>query len=398
MTATSSSTTTLIADRIQVVDVDSHVMESPTLWTDRLSAQKWGDLIPHVRRDERANIDRWYIGNRRASGVANFAVANWKEFPPSFPPIIDLVDPASYDPAERLIRLTEAGIHQQLLYPNLLGFSSIYFFELDPELRLACVQAYNDWLTEFCSPDPNRLIALMWLPFWDLDAAVKEMERCVAMGHKGIVFPSNFEPVGMPLVMEEHWNPIWEAAQHHEMSINFHTGFQITEEEARSAIGFRRTRADFAKQSSLFLLGNARTVADIVLYGVCHRFPRLNFVSVESGFGWMPYFGEMLDWQWLNSGARDAYPEMKLMPSEYMKRQVYGTFWFEAETVNRMADLYADNLMFETDFPHPTAIQPGPASYAEMPRQHLEHRLSGLPEETLQKILRTNAARVYHLA
>ena len=33
---------------------------------------------------------------------------------------------------------------------------------------------------------------------------------------------------------------------------------------------------------------------------------------------------ESLDWQWLNSGARDAYPERKLMPSEYIQRQVYG--------------------------------------------------------------------------
>ena len=237
----------------------------------------------------------------------------------------------------------------------------------------------------------------MWLPFWDTDLAVMEMERCLAMGHKGVIFPSNFEPVGMPLIYDEHWNPIWEAAQHHELSINFHTGFQISEDEARSAIGYRRSRADFAKMSSLFLLGNARTVADLTLYGVCDRYPSLNFVSVESGFGWMPYFAEMLDWQWLNSGARDAYPEMKLAPSEYMQRQIYGTFWFEAESVRRMADLYVNNLMFETDFPHPTAIQSGPSSYSENPKQHIEKTLCGVPEDTLRKLLNSNAARVYHL-
>lgn len=146
-----------IVDRIQVVDVHSHVMEPPTLWTDRVSS-KWGDLVPYVRRDDKAGIDRWWIGNRRGSAVANFAVANWNEFPPSFPPFVEDADPAAWDPPERLARLTEVGIHQQLLYLNILGFSSIYFFDLDPELRYECVRAYNDWLTEFCSADPNRLM------------------------------------------------------------------------------------------------------------------------------------------------------------------------------------------------------------------------------------------------
>ena len=92
-----------------------------------------------------------------------------------------------------------------------------------------------------------------------------------------------------------------------------------------------------------------------------HRFPNLNFVSVESGFGWVPSFVESMDWQWLNSGAHEAYPEMEL-PSFYFRRQVYGMFWFETEALQRQVDLFPDNLMFETDFPHPTSLSPGPAS------------------------------------
>lgn len=386
-----------IASRIPIIDVDSHVMEPPDLWTARIDGEQFGNLVPHVRRDERAGVDRWYIGERRSSAVANFAVSNWKEFPPSYPQLLEEVDPAAWDPHARLSRLDEYGIKAQVLYPNLLGFSSVHFLELDEDLRYRCVAAYNDWAVDFSSADPNRLIPLMWLPFWDLDLAVSEMERCLAKGHHGIIFPSNFEPVGLPLLHDPHWNPIFEAAQHNNLSINFHTGFQISEDEARQAIGHRASRSDFAKMSSLFLMGNARTVADIVLYGVCHRFPDLDFVSVESGFGWMPYFAEMLDWQWLNSGARDAYTEIELMPSDFIKRQVYGTFWFESDSVRAMAEDFADTLMFETDFPHPTALQPGPASYAENPRVHIETSLRGLDDDLLTKLLQTNAARVYNI-
>ena len=84
-------------------------------------------------------------------------------------------------------------------------------------------------------------------------------------------------------------------------------------------------------------LGNAETLADLTLFGVCHQYPDLNFVLVESGFGWIPYYVEALDWQWHNSGAAKAYPQMEL-PSFYFRRQVYGSFWFEKDTVNRMID------------------------------------------------------------
>ena len=114
--------------------------------------------------------------------------------------------------------------------------------------------------------------------------------------------------------------------------------------------------------------------------GVCHRYPGIKFVSVESGYGWLPSFVESLDWQWLNSGAAQAYPERE-MPSVYFRRQIMGMFWFEHESIRRLADIYPDNLMFETDFPHPTSLSPGPASSAENPKDVVRAVFEGLPED-----------------
>jgi predicted TIM-barrel fold metal-dependent hydrolase len=147
----------------------------------------------------------------------------------------------------------------------------------------------------------------------------------------------------------------------------------------------------------MFMIGNARMVADLTLYGICHRFPRLNFVSVESGFGWMPYFAEVLDWQWLNSGAKDAYSDIHELPSEFMKRQIYGSFWFEKEAIVKLIDDWQDSVFFESDFPHPTSLSPGPASYAETPAVTVERNLASIDRSVLEKILNTNAARVYHI-
>ncbi len=85
------------------------------------------------------------------------------------------------------------------------------------------------------------------------------------------------------------------------------------------------------------------------------------------------------------------------LPSHYIMRQVHGTFWFEAKTIQSMLHLMPENVMFETDYPHPTSLSPGPASVAESPRVMLEKSLAGLPEHLVRKALFENAARVYHL-
>jgi predicted TIM-barrel fold metal-dependent hydrolase len=56
-----------------------------------------------------------------------------------------------------------------------------------------------------------------------------------------------------------------------------------------------------------------------------------------------------------------------------------------------------DNVLFETDYPHPTSMSPGPASTALVPRNFVDEVLGDLPEDLLQKILHDNAARIYHL-
>lgn len=103
-----------------------------------------------------------------------------------------------------------------------------------------------------------------------------------------------------------------------------------------------------------------------------------------------------MDWQWLNVGAHKDYPD-RLLPSEYMKRQIFGMFWFEQDSVRAVIDKLADNLMFETDFPHATSLSPGPASESPSPRDVMERTLGGLPEETIGKVLQYTATKLYNL-
>jgi predicted TIM-barrel fold metal-dependent hydrolase len=121
-------------------------------------------------------------------------------------------------------------------------------------------------------------------------------------------------------------------------------------------------------------------------------------VSVESGVGWIPAALETFDWQWRNGGVRDEHPEYDLLPSEYFRRQIYGCFWFERNTALDAIEDYADNLLFETDYPHPTCQHPGPRSPAQRPRDYAEALLADVDDDVVRKILHDNAAALYRLS
>ncbi|HEU5117058.1 MAG TPA: amidohydrolase family protein, partial [Isosphaeraceae bacterium] len=267
----------------------------------------------------------------------------------------------------------------------------------EPDFLVDCVRAYNDFLIEFSEPDPDRFIALCALPFWDVEASVKELDRAHSMGHRGVLFIGKPHKMGLPPLDDDHWQPLFDEIQQRELSLNFHTGFSdYTEEEFVGQLGSGMTRAGYAKSTCLQQLGLAETLADLTTSSVCIRYPRLKMVIVESGVGWLRYFLEMLDWQWVNSGAQAEAPDREL-PSYYFNRQIYGSFWFERESVSRIADLYQDNLMFETDFPHPTSLSPGPISSAGRPRETVESTLAEVDDSIREKIMYRNAAALYHV-
>jgi predicted TIM-barrel fold metal-dependent hydrolase len=234
----------------------------------------------------------------------------------------------------------------------------------------------------------------MYLPIWDVDACLEEMTRCAELGHKAINFGIRVENIGLPPARSGHWDRLFAQAQDYELPLVFHIGFNVlTENETKN---FEMTDStDFVKNTALFTLGNAYDITEVIMSGLAHRFPRLNFVSIESGFGYVPYLLENLDWQFLNLGVPAQKPDW-LMPSEYFRRQMYAAFWFE-QNLDLQIHLYPDNVMFSSDFPHPTSLSPGPGSIAVTPRETIERNLARVPDDIRRKLIHDTAKRVYHL-
>jgi predicted TIM-barrel fold metal-dependent hydrolase len=381
-------------DRHRVIDVDTHVTEPPDVWTARVPA-RWRERVPRVERIE--GKDLWVLDGQPFGAPGAYSMAGFDGTIPEFPDTYADVPPAAYDAQARLAHMDREGIWAQVLYPNVGGFGSGRFLSLgDPELMLACVRAYNDFLLEWTAADRGRLVAVAAMPFWDVAATVAEIARTAAAGHRAILLCGRPTDFGLPVLADRQWDPVWAAAEAAGLPVSFHIGAgdisDLFDDPARLGV-----KTNFARASSLYFMENSRCLADLTFGGICHRFPALRFVSVESGAGWLPFVLEGFDWQWKNGGVCKEHPEYDLLPSDYFRRQIYGCFWFEDAAVRAALARFPDNLLYETDFPHPTCMAPGPQTPACRPREYASRVLGDLPAATVRKVLHDTAARLYGL-
>jgi uncharacterized protein len=405
-----------------IIDADSHVCEPPDAWTSRM-ASKWGDMIPHVRRieavalgddaavaasrtgggGEDSALDQWFIGDA-AVGMGPAITVMYKgedgsvtrrDTLPAFPKTYDEIHPSSWDPNERVKVMDRFGIASAALYPN-LGLTSPDFYKNVPnatlEFQVAVLQAYNDFVLSWEQQQPGRFLPLAVIPYWDIDECVKEVERCAALGHKGFVMTGTPELHDSPILADRHWDPLWSAAQAAGRPIAFHaaTSGDSTRAEQHMSEGHRSL---MVKMICTMLLDNAIATTDLLMSGVLPRFPDLHFAIVETGSGWIPFVLETLDVHyprykpWLE---RPEFNETEL-PSFYFERQVFVNNWYEKMRKDDLDLIPIGNVMFETDYPHPTSLIGDEITHA------IDVNLQALSDTDRDKVLYENAMRCFNL-
>lgn len=375
-----------------IIDADSHITEPADVWTARVPS-KYRDEVPHVVRD--GKMDTWVLNGERLSIVGVTAPAGWPTFPPEYPPTYADCHPGAYRADARLSYMDEAGIWAQVLYPNVGGFGSQNFLKLkDDELKLLCVTAYNDFLLEWSSADLRRLLPVVATPFWDIDATVHEIERCIPRGARGILFTGEPQRYDLPVLGDPHWNPLWEIARDAGLPIHFHIGNAGDTLEAASPQRYAHHGVNAAQAYTAvnLFMKNGVQCADLITSGVLNRYPELKFVSVESGIGWLPFMLEATDYSWLGAfrPGRQRTAE-DVLPSELFRQSVYVTYWFESMAPHHLLDVIpTDNVLFETDFPHTTCL------FGNI-QETIDAGLSDVTSTVRRKILWENAAALYRI-
>jgi predicted TIM-barrel fold metal-dependent hydrolase len=129
-------------------------------------------------------------------------------------------------PLARLKAMDSAGIDYSVLYPTVAGLAGETFGRLeDPELELACVQAYNDWLIDEWAGASDRFIPQCIVPVGPIEATVTEIKRAIAKGHRGVVFPSlPMHLRSVPHVSGPEYDPVWTICEDLNVPVCLHAG------------------------------------------------------------------------------------------------------------------------------------------------------------------------------
>jgi hypothetical protein len=145
--------------------------------------------------------------------------------------------------------------------------------------------------------------------------------------------------------------------------------------------------------AALFASGNAAFFTQLLVSDLPLRYPKLRWVSVESGIGWIPALLEGINFRYREPfAAFPEYPKPSLPSAhEMFKRSMYACFWYEkAGPALLLDEIGEDNVFWETDFPHDTCLYPDPV-------QTVAENLKGVRPEAVKKILQDNAANLYKI-
>ncbi|HWL45230.1 MAG TPA: amidohydrolase family protein [Ilumatobacter sp.] len=384
---------------LKLIDADSHYTEPLDLWTSRAPA-KYQDRVPQVRIADNGR-PHWFIDGRQGPKDSGVSFVDTKGRKVAYYDADMLggaargdVHPASYDAKARVEMLDEMGIYAQIVYPNVLGFATPTLIQnLDRDYSVEIVKIYNDAMAEWQAEGPGRLYPQAVLPFWDIPASVLEAQRVKELGLTGVTMAGEPHLGGLPDLGQPDWNPLYEALEDLELPIDIHIGARNVEVAADgpgASWPSLPERAGKPVRSVQIELANARFLANIVASDILIRYPKLRWVSVESGIGWIPFVLERVDYEYREEFEGMGPPELP-PAKEMFQRGVYGTFWFEDAGPTVLIDrIGEDNILWETDFPHPTSLYPSPV-------ERSEEKLKDLEPRVVRKIMQDNAAKLYKI-
>lgn len=385
---------------LKIIDSDTHFSEPHDLWTSR-APRSLRDRLMTVKSVD--GVMMWHMDGVPLMGAGGSSFVNKQGEKISFylqdiaahGNMFDLIHEGSYDPVERVKFMDALGVHAHIIYPNMLGFSMGYLMTIDRDLAYAVVSIYNDAMGEFAATAPGRLFPQAVMPFWDIELSIKEAIRCrEELGLSGIAMSGEPHLAGLPDLGKPEWDPFYEVISDLELPVNIHIASTAVAgpraKPADPAWDSAPGRAKKAVRSVQYEIANSRFMSNIVVSDILHRWPKVKWVSVESGIGWIPFVLERVDYEYFEDFPGDPAPDL---PSslEMFRRNVYGTFWFEKAGPTLLLDyLGADNLMWESDFPHPTCLHPDAL-------ERSARMLAEVHPDAVRKVMQDNAAKLYKI-
>jgi predicted TIM-barrel fold metal-dependent hydrolase len=379
---------------VRLISADSHVVEPADLWMERLD-RAFKDRSPRVVPNEgRPGV------SLVAPGILPFPIASlWAagkgglELTAHMSQAHSEARRSGWDPMERIKDQDIDGVEAEVIYPSL---AMPLFGLTDAELQQACFRIYNDWLADYCSHNPKRLVGIGLISLFDIDAGIRELERCRKLALRGAMIwgaAPRDRPYGSPA-----YDPFWQAASDLKMPLSLHvlTGGELKGPTNKLTGDILRSGPEAATTRQvggyIFMTFDVQfTLVSLVLNRVLERFPTLKIVSAENDTGWLPHFMYRMDHAYEKYWNVAGMKQFEMKPSDFLRRNLRATFQDDPIGPATYDYFGADNYMWASDFPHSDSTWPNS-------REVVRTDFARVPEEVTRKMVFDNAAQLYGIA
>jgi len=243
----------------------------------------------------------------------------------------------------RLAAMDEAGVEVAVISLTSPGVE-----QFEPGLGLRLAREANDTLAAAIATHPDRYRGYAALPVRDVEASVRELERCVReLGLVGWKTHSNY---GDTYLDDKRYWPLLAACERLDVPIYLHPTMPRMPELRTYGVALAGPPFGFGVETAMVMLR-------LVLAGVFDAFPRLKVVVGHYG-EFLPFLMARIDWAYDRPHVvsdQGAIPELKRKPSEYLRANMWvstsGNYLAAAFDCTRKA-LGLDRIVLGTDHPY----------------------------------------------
>ncbi|MBS1634679.1 MAG: amidohydrolase [Bacteroidetes bacterium] len=198
----------------------------------------------------------------------------------------------------------------------------------------------NDDIAQTVANYPDKFIGLATVPMQDVPMAVKELERCMAIGYKGVQIGSNVNNINLG---EPQFDPFWAACEQLNAAILVHPWQMMGQEH-------------MAKYWLPWLVGMpaeiSRSICSMIFGGVFDKFPNLKVCFAHGGGSFLPTIGR-IEHGW------ECRPDLVAIDNKNNPKTYLGKFWVDSHVCDHKMLQYvidlvgADKVLQGSDYPFP---------------------------------------------
>jgi predicted TIM-barrel fold metal-dependent hydrolase len=324
----------------RIISADSHVMEPRDLW-QRTIGNQYGDHTPRIIREHNGRQGTFFYTGRQVLKITESDLSAQK---------IGFQE-AGYKPEIRVEFQKQAGVEREILNATLM---LLIMQGRQLNVVRAAARVFNDWLAEFCSHAPDRLVGVAMIPMDDPDWATEELARVRRKGLRGAIIHL-IPPEGCAPLRDPIYDRFWACAQDLDVPITLHiiTGrvpdplhFHTKEEQGESP----------GTQIALMYEVMGVLANEFIFGGILDRFEKLKLICSEFEISWIPSFMWRIDQMQEDFGVRLQLPKLRMKASEYMRTRIWHGIIDDPFGAEAIPHIGVDRVLWGSDFPHVRSI------------------------------------------